>query len=205
VLVVGLTGGIGAGKSTVAARFAQRGATVIDVDALGRQVLEPDGGAYDAVVRRFGHAVVGDDGRIDRTALARVVFGDERALADLTTISHPAINALLADRLSELDRSGTAVVVLDMAVLVESELGRGQYDQVVVVEAPWPLRLERLAARGMRPADAQARRDAQATDAERRAVADFVIVNDGDEAELARRVDVLWDELVSLSEGGTSP
>jgi len=202
VLVIGLTGGIGAGKSTVAALLARRGAAVIDVDGLGREVLNRGGRAYDGVVARFGPAVVGDDGQIDRAALATTVFADDRALADLTSISHPAINALLADRLAALDAAHAAVVVLDMAVLVESQLGRGLYDTVVVVEAPWPVRLGRLVARGITEADAVARREAQATDRERRAVADFVIVNAGDLEALAIETDIVWGKLVSpLSPG----
>jgi dephospho-CoA kinase len=205
VLVIGLTGGIGAGKSTVARLLAKHGAQVIDVDALGRNVLERDGGAYDAVVGRFGRGILAEDGRIDRAALAAVVFGDDQALADLTAISHPAINALLAQRLAACEGQGVGVVVLDMAVLVESQLGRGLYDTVVVVEAPWELRLARLRGRGLSEPDARARRDAQATDAERRAVADHVVVNDDGMHELAAHVDRLWQRLISPSEGGTSP
>ena len=197
MLVIGLTGGIGAGKSTVAAMLAKRGAAVIDVDELGRDVLVRGGGAYDGVVARFGPDVVGSDGEIDRGALAATVFADDRALADLTSISHPAINALLADRLSQLDAAGAPVVVLDMAVLVESQLGRGLYDTVVVVEAPWPLRLARLVGRGLSEHEAVARRDAQATDGERRAVADFLIDNKGDLETLDAELDALWAKLVS--------
>jgi dephospho-CoA kinase len=197
VLVIGLTGGIGAGKSTVATLLAKRGAAVIDVDELGRDVLGPGGRARDGVIARFGAAVVGTDGEVDRAALAATVFGDDRALADLTSISHPAINTLLADRLAELAESGPAVMVLDMAVLVESQLGRGFYDTVVVVEAPWSQRVARLTARGLTEHEAVARRDAQATDAERRAVADFVVDNSGDVEALTSEVDALWIKLVS--------
>ena len=197
MLVIGLTGGIGAGKSTVAGLLAGRGAAVIDVDELGREVLASGGAARDGVIARFGQAVVGVDGEIDRAALAATVFADDRALADLTSISHPAINALLADRLAELDRARARVVVLDMAVLVESQLGRGLYDTVVVVEAPWSLRLRRLLTRGISEQEAVARRDAQATDGERRAAADFVIENSGDLEALDAEVDSLWAKLVS--------
>jgi dephospho-CoA kinase len=137
--IIGLTGGMGAGKSTVASMLAARGALVVDVDGLGRAVLEPDGEAYAAVVERFGSGVVGEDGRIDRAALAAMVFGDPTALADLTAISHPAINRTLDRWLDSVPAD--AVVVLDMAILVESNLGRDLpsgrgYDTVVVVEAP---------------------------------------------------------------------
>jgi dephospho-CoA kinase len=205
VLVVGLTGGIGAGKSTVARLLAKRGAVVVDVDALGRRVLERDRGAYEDVVRRFGRSILAADGRIDRAALAAVVFGDEQALVDLTAISHPAINALLSQRIAACEGEGVGVVVLDMAVLVESDLGRGLYDNVVVVEAPWELRLARLRGRGLSAAEAEARRDAQATDGERRAIADEVIVNDGDMGGLEGKVERVWQRLISLSAAGTSP
>jgi len=110
MLVVGLTGGIGSGKSTVAGLLAAHGAEVIDVDALGREVLLQQGGAYDGVVSRFGPAVVRADGEIDRAALARMVFGDQDALDALTAISHPAINGLLRDRVAA-GNSRTEVVV----------------------------------------------------------------------------------------------
>jgi dephospho-CoA kinase len=189
---------MGAGKSTVAAMLAGRGAAVIDVDALGREVLEPGGEAYTAVVARFGPVVVAGDGRIDRAALAGVVFDNPAALADLQAISHPAINRVL-DRL--LDGVEAGVVVLDMAILVESHLGRDLpsgrgYDTVVVVEAPLEVRVARLvSARGVDEADARARVAAQASDEARRAVADHVIVNDGDLAALEVQVDALWRDL----------
>jgi dephospho-CoA kinase len=199
VLVIGLTGGIGAGKSEVAALLAKHDATVIDVDALGRQVLEPTGAAHHAVVARFGPAIVARDGSIDRSVLAGLVFGDEQALADLTAISHPAIDALLAEQVAAARVAGAQVVVLDMAVLVESKLGRGLYDKVVVVEAPWLTRLARLRDRGLSTEEAEARDKMQATDAERRAVADEVILNDGDLAGVEAEVERVWRRLVSPS------
>jgi dephospho-CoA kinase len=200
MVVVGLTGGIGAGKSTVARFMASRGADVIDVDAVGRSVLRRHGGgAYADVAARFGTAVVGSDGEIDRSLLAARVFSDAAALADLTSISHPAINAELADR---VDGANAEVVVLDMAVLVESDLGRGLYEVVVVVEAPWPVRLRRLLGRGLTEAEAVARRDAQATDAARRTVADHVLLNDDGQQALAAAVDRMWPKL--LTPGGTA-
>ncbi len=194
MLVIGLTGGIGAGKSTVARAFARRGATVIDVDGLGREVLEPAGAAYRGVVEAFGSGVLAADGSIDRAALAAEVFaGEAGRLAELEAISHPAINDALVGRLATED---APVVVLDMAVLVESRLGRiggdRVYHRVVVVEAPADVRLARLAARGMSAEDARARLDAQASDAERRALADLVIVNDGDLAQLDAAITTFW-------------
>lgn len=199
MLIVGLTGGIGSGKSTVAGMLAARGAIVIDVDALGREVIAPGGRAEAAVIAAFGAAVTNDEGRIDRAALAQVVFGDAAALARLTAISHPAINAELAERIDALET--TATVVLDMAVLVESTLGRGDprhsYSRVVVVEAPVDVRVARAVARGMAEADVRGRLAAQASDTDRRAVADVVVHNDGDLETLGRRVDELWAMIAS--------
>jgi dephospho-CoA kinase len=202
VLVVGLTGGIGVGKSTVAELLAARGASVVDVDELGWEVLQLGGRATEGVVARFGPVVVGPDGGIDRKALAVLVFRDPAALGDLTAISHPAINEALRERLRMARAAGAQVVVLDMAVLVESRLGydaggRRLYDAVVVVEAPWALRLARLVRRGMTAEEAVARRDAQAFDEERRAHADHIIVNDSDQAHLAAEVGRVWTSLVS--------
>ena len=204
MLVIGLTGGIGSGKSTVATLLAERGATVIDVDALGREVIAPGGRAEGQVIVEFGPEITDAEGHIDRAGLARVVFGQPEALTRLTAISHPAINAELADRLDAVrgdECSAESVVVLDMAILVESTLGRGgpehSYTKVVVVEAPPDLRVRRAVARGMEADDVRARIASQATDDERRAVADAVITNDGDLATLAERVDELWRLVLS--------
>jgi dephospho-CoA kinase len=191
--VVGLTGGIGTGKSTVAAMLAELGAIVVDCDALGRQVIEPGGRAYARVIERFGSHIVRDDGHIDRAALAAIVFRDETELAALNAISHPAIDAEIADRIAAAPPD--VIVVLDMAVLVESNLGAGQYDVVVVVEAPLEARLARLARRGMSEDDARARIDSQASDEQRRAVADHLVDNAGDLDALRRAVSALWKAL----------
>src|SRR5215207_4696729 len=138
MLIVGLTGGIGSGKSTVARLLAERGAEIIDVDAVGRAVIAPGGRAEAAVVAEFGDGIVADDRSIDRRALARVVFEHPEGLARLEGISHPAINAELTDLVGALPLD--ALVVYDMAILVESNLGRAdpahRYSRVVVVEAP---------------------------------------------------------------------
>ena len=191
--VVGLTGGIGSGKSTVAAMLGALGAFVVDCDGLGRMVIEPHGRAYARVVERFGRGIVRDDGQIDRAALAAIVFGDEGELAALNAISHPAIDAEIADRIA--DAPEDQMVVLDMAVLVETDLGAGQYDTVVVVEAPLDVRLTRLAQRGMTEDDARARIASQATDDQRREVADYVIDNGGNIDDLREEVATLWDAL----------
>ncbi|MEO8695385.1 MAG: dephospho-CoA kinase [Acidimicrobiales bacterium] len=191
--VIGLTGGIGSGKSTVAAMLGALGAFVVDCDGLGRQVIEPHGRAYAKVIDRFGGGIVRADGQIDRAALAAIVFRDEKALAALNAISHPAIDAEIADRIA--DAAEDQIVVLDMAVLVETDLGAGQYDTVVVVEAPLDVRLARLAQRGMTEDDARARIASQATDEQRREVADYIIDNAGDIEALREEVNDLWDAL----------
>lgn len=208
MLVIGLTGGIGSGKSTAAQLLGELGAEVIDVDALGRVVIAPGGRAERAVLDEFGAEFGADiagiadgDGHIDRAALARTVFGRPDALARLTAISHPAINVELAARLDAF--ASDAIVVLDMAILVESNLGRvdpaHSYSRVIVVEAPIELRLQRAMQRGMAEADARARISSQATDEQRRAVADAVVVNDGDLATLSARVDDLWSTMRTWS------
>lgn len=189
-LVIGLTGGMGVGKSTVAAMLAEGGALVIDVDGVGRDVLEPGGGAHDGVVAAFGPGILDTGGRIDRAALAAEVFGGTGRLEDLEAISHPAINTVLAERVA----AAASTLVLDMAVLTESRLGwageRRLYHRVVVVESPLELRIQRLGeGRGVSESDARARIASQATDHDRRLLADLVITNDGDLVELRREVD----------------
>ncbi len=174
--------------------LADHGALVIDVDAVGRDVIAPGGRAEAAVLAEFGPTVEAPDGHIDRAALARAVFGTPAALDRLTSISHPAINDSLAAQLAMVPPD--AVVVLDMAILIESNLGRlsdGEgYTKVIVVEAPEALRVARAVARGMAEDDVRARIASQATDAQRRAAADVVVVNDGDRAALAAEVAALW-------------
>lgn len=217
--VTGLCGGIGAGKSTVALMLAEHGALIIDVDAIGRQVLLPGGRAYNGVIEAFGEDILesvaqtqptGDGQRaIDRAKLGAIVFADPAQMARLEAVSHPAINSELDDRLVGARLDGVAWVVLDMAVLVESSLGQNlpsglSYDTVLVVEAPAAIRQKRLIdTRGMSEADAEARIASQATDDERRAVADFVVVNDGDLAQLRRTVDAIVPALSGhRGEGG---
>ncbi|MEM8924508.1 MAG: dephospho-CoA kinase [Actinomycetota bacterium] len=190
--VIGLTGGIGVGKTTAAAVLADLGAVVVDCDALGRLVAEPGGRAHDGIVERFGPTIVGDDGALDRAALGAIVFNDADALADLNGLTHPAIDAEIDDRIAAAGPD--AVVVLDMAVLVETDLGRGRYTEVLVIEAPLDQRLQRLATtRAMSRDDAMARINSQATDDQRRAVADAVIVNDGSHEQLSLRLRSWWE------------
>lgn len=199
MLIVGLTGGIGAGKSTVAAALARRGAVVIDVDGLGRQVIGHGGSAVEEVVSRFGEQVRSPEGDIDRAALASIVFSDPDALADLNSISHPRINELIDSSVDQVPED--SIVVLEMAVLVESKLGwdnRHRYAVVVVVEAPIDIRIERLIERGMTADDARARIESQVSDEERREVANFVIGNLGTIDDLSHSVGELWNQLQRL-------
>ncbi len=173
---------------------------MLDVDAIGRQVLAPGGRAEQGVIDAFGPGILGEDGHIDRGKVAAEVFGRPDRLAALEAVSHPAINAELDVQLRGLADGGEVqVVVLDMAVLTESRLGQLEsgrgYTQVVVVEAPEAVRLPRLIERGLTEEQAQARMASQATDAQRRAIADHVIVNDGTPKELAAAVDQVWAEL----------
>jgi dephospho-CoA kinase len=190
-VLVGLSGGVGSGKSTVARLLAAHGAVVIDADAIAREVVEPGTPGFDAVVARFGTDIVAH-GRLYRAALARIVFADEHARADLNSIVHPLV-ARRSDEIAAAAAPG-AVVVFDVPLLVESGVTQ-RYDLVVIVLASEPVRLARLAARGMDAADARSRIAAQAGDEQRSAVADVLIRNDGTLTELADQVDALWTRL----------
>jgi len=196
MVVVGLTGGIGSGKSTVASALAERGAVVVDADRIARSLLEPGGGAFSAVVERFGPGVLAPDGTIDRSRLAEVVFADADALGELNRLTHPLIGAEIGRRLEQAREESARVVVLDVPLLVEGGRERYPVDVVVVVDAPEAVVLERLeAGRGMDPDAARARMARQATREQRMAVADVVLDNGGDEAALAAQVDQLWSWL----------
>jgi dephospho-CoA kinase len=183
---------VGSGKTTVARLLAEHGAVIIDADAIAREVVEPGTPGFDAVVEAFGEAVVGPDGRLDRPALAAIVFRDETRRAALNQIVHPLVGHRTAELMART--SDDAIVVYDVPLLVESDLAGG-FDIVVVVEASTETRLARLADRGMAEADARDRMAVQASDEQRRAVADEVIYNDGPLDELTARVDALWERL----------
>jgi len=198
---IGLTGGIGSGKSTAAGRFAELGALVIDADALAREVVEPGTEGLAAVVAEFGEQVLDGAGRLDRPALARVVFGDDAARGRLNAILHPRIRARAAELIAEAP-PGT-VVVQDVPLLVETGQS-GPYDLVVVVEAPDELRVRRLGRdRGMPAEEVRARMAAQATDEQRRAAADVVLINDGTPEDLRAKVDALWTERIASAPSPT--
>jgi dephospho-CoA kinase len=188
---VGLTGGAGAGKSTVAARLRELGAVVIDADALAREVLEPDSDGLAEVVKAFGEGVLHTDGSLDRAAVAAVVFADPERRRELEEITHPRIAARTSELLAAAPAD--AVVVHDVPLLVEKAMASA-YDVVVVVDAPEEQRVRRLVRRGLPEEDARARIAAQATRAERKAVADVWLENDGSVADLVAAVDVLWRE-----------
>lgn len=184
---------MGSGKSTVARLLEKHGAVVIDADAISREVVEPGTPGFDAVVERFGADVVAG-GRLDRAALAKIVFNDAEALADLNDIVHPLVGKRVAERNDSAPPD--AVVVYDVPLLAEKGMREG-FDVVVMVLADRERRLERLDERGMDRADAEARMAAQASDEERRALADEIVTNDGTPEELAATVDELWDRLVA--------
>lgn len=194
MLLVGLTGGIGAGKSTVAELLAERGAVVLDADQVARDVVEPDQPAFTAIVQRFGPEVVGPDGRLDRAALAAKAFATDDSREALEAITHPVIHAEFGRRMVEAPPDG--IIVMDVPLLVESKRAaeRG-YEAIIVVEAPRSVRLDRLEQRGVPRADAEARMAAQATDEERRAIATYVLDNSGDRVHLAAQVDDVWRDL----------
>lgn len=196
--IIALTGGIASGKSTVSNRLAEHGAVIVDADRLAREVVEPGTPGLEAIRRRFGDAVIAQDGTLDRPALGSVVFSDANALSDLNAITHPAVWRAALDRFAEAEAADDeAVVVYDVPLLVEASPDRPlRFDRVVVVEAERAERIRRLVAdRGMSEQDAVRRIGAQADDEQRRAVADVVIDNNGTRDELLQRVDALWSDL----------
>ncbi|GAA2957081.1 dephospho-CoA kinase [Streptomyces griseoincarnatus] len=194
MLTVGLTGGIGAGKSEVSRLLVERGAVLIDADRIARDVVEPGTPGLAAVVEAFGEEILAEDGSLDRPRLGALVFNDPDKLATLNSIVHPLVGA----RSRELEEAapGDAVVVHDVPLLTENGLAR-LYDVVIVVDASTGTQLDRLVRlRGMSEEDARARMAAQATREQRRAVADIVIDNDVPLDALERRVEEVWADLV---------
>lgn len=193
MLRVGLTGGIGSGKSEVTGRLAARGALVVDADVLAREVVAVGTDGLAEVVEAFGGGVLAGDGSLDRPRLGQLVFGDDGARRRLEGIVHPRVRARRAEIVAAVPAD--AVVVEDVPLLVEGGLHR-DYDLVVVVDAPDDVRLDRLVRlRGMTEDDAKARIAAQASREERLAVADVVVDNRGALADLDPQVDALWARL----------
>ena len=190
---VGLAGGIGCGKSAVADRLVARGAVLIDADVVAREVVAPDGAAYQPLVDRFGPEILAADGTVDRPALAAVAFADSQSLADLNGITHPAIGASMAAQREALDPTDAVVVV---AIPLLKSIHREQIglDVVVVVDCPPEVALQRLVeTRGMDSEDARARMDAQMSREERLGLADYVVDNGGSRQHLEAEVDRLWE------------
>ncbi|MHC5906375.1 dephospho-CoA kinase [Streptomyces sp. S6] len=199
MLTVGLTGGIGAGKSEVSRLLVGAGAVLVDADRIAREVVAPGTAGLAAVVEAFGEGVLGGDGALDRPKLGAIVFADPEKLALLNSIVHPLVGA----RSRELEEAAPAdaVVVHDVPLLAENGLA-GLYDLVIVVDVAPETQLDRLVRlRGMSEEDARARMAAQATREKRREIADIVIDNDVPLAELERRVREVWGELVRRARG----
>lgn len=221
MLRVGLTGGLGSGKSTVAALLRERGAHVIEADEVGRALMEPGQSVYNAIIHRFGRAVVRGDGRLDRPRLAQIAFGQDR-LDELNAIIHPAVIAAQQRWMEEVfARDPNAVAVVESALIFEVERDacargelagvladwRNRFDRVIVVTAPDDVKIARyvartcpdLAARPTAEADARGRLARQIPDAEKAARADFMIENTGDLQSLKEKVDAVWQRMLAES------
>ena len=189
---VGLTGGIGAGKSTVADLFSKRGAVVIRSDELARQVIEPQTPGFKQVTSRFGNEIVNDEGSIDRAKLAQVVFNDDVALKDLENIVHPLVrertNQLMSEQTSE------TIIVNEIPLLLEKKM-ESLFDFLVIVISSEKNRLERLSQKGVLEDQAKTRMAKQVNDQDRKAAADFLIVNDGNLDQLEADVQKIWQTL----------
>jgi dephospho-CoA kinase len=187
--VIALTGGIGAGKSTVAQFFSELGAVVVDADQLARIAIERGSQGFDEVITTFGQSII-SNGDIDRKALAAIVFNDPQARADLEAIIHPRVQKLFAQAAAESDPS--VPMIYEIPLLVETDAAR-KFDFVITVEADEELRISRLLTRGMFISDIKARLANQAPAEKRIAIADAVIRNDGDDDHLLRQVENLWE------------
>lgn len=191
---IGLTGGIGSGKSTVASMLAAKGAVVIDADQIARDIVEPGSPALDELVAAFGGGILRTDGTLDRGELARLAFTDSQHTKDLNAIMHPRISAESSARIAAAPAG--SVVIYDMPLLVET----GQVstvDRVVVVDVPVEIQRERAIGRGLEAQDVDRRIEAQATREQRLEVADHVIDNSGNLSHTRAQVDLLWDSLKS--------
>ena len=199
MILVGLTGGIGSGKSTVSQMLADRGAIIIDGDGIARALQRSGTAVFTAMVERFGD-VVGADGELDRAKIASLVFSDAQALADLNKIVHPAIGVEMLRRISEL-RDTDAIAILDFPLLAESP--RKGLSGVIVVDVDPEIAIERVVRdRGMQASDVRARIDKQASREDRLAIADRVLDNSGTKDDLVRQVDQAWEWITTLPKAG---
>ena len=196
MMLIGLTGNIGSGKSTVAHLLSEHGATVVDADALARRAVELGTPAYHKIVARWGSAVLAPDNHLDRAALRHIVFGDPQQLEELNRIVHPEVQRL-GDELIDVARArGDRIVVCDVPLLFESKM-TDRFDRILLVDADRAIRLERLAKdRGLRETEAMEMIAAQMPAELKRARADFIIDNNGSLAQLERRVNDVWNALV---------
>jgi dephospho-CoA kinase len=192
MLVVALTGGIGAGKSTVAQYFAELGALVIDADQLARIAIERGSEGFAEVLLRFGDDII-VNGDIDRKKLAEIVFSDETARKDLEKIIHPRVQEIFAGAVADLDHDD--ILIYEIPLLVETDAAE-KFDYVITVEADLDLRIARLLKKGLYISQIEKRMAAQATQESREAIADHVIRNDGDEDSLLRQVENLWESVL---------
>jgi dephospho-CoA kinase len=199
MLLVGLTGGIGSGKSTVARLLAARGAVILDADVFAREALARGTAGFDRAASLFGPEAVEPSGDLDRAAIAARVFSDDVRRAELEAIVHPEVRRRIAEGVAA-EAGGDRVVVVDSPLLIETGAREG-FPVVVVVTASDSRRIARLIARGMDEADARARLAVQMPMEDKAAVADVVLDNDGTEAELETQVDNLWTELASRAAG----
>ena len=193
---VGLTGGIGAGKSTVADLFSQKGAVVIRSDELARQVIEPQTPGFQQVIDRFGKEFVNSEGYIDRAKLAQTVFQDDAALKDLENIVHPLVRSKTNQIMDQ--HTSETIIVNEIPLLLEKKM-ESLFDFLVIVISSEKNRLERLAQRGLTTEQATARMSKQVSDDERKAAADFLIVNDGNLDQLEADVEKIWQTLQERS------
>lgn len=191
-MYIGLTGGIGSGKSTAARMFADLGAIIIDADAIAKEVLEPGQVGYESIVNKFGDEILDSSGNIDRSILAAKVFENSAELKELEDIVHPAVASKVLEIRESLPAGAT--VIYDTPLLVEKKLQQ-QFDQVIVVLAPEALRTQRLLARGLAQNDISARMSNQATDEQRREIANYVIDNSSSLVELREEVQRVWTQI----------
>lgn len=199
MLLVGLTGNIGSGKSTVAQMLSERGATIIDADVLARRAVELGTAAFEKIIAKWGAAVLGPDGHLDRAALRRVVFADHEQLEELNQIVHPEVERLRGRLVEQARKRGDRLVVCDIPLLFERHM-TDRFDRIILVDAHRGVRLERLVKdRGLSETEAMDMIAAQMPAELKRARADFIIENDGTLTQLERRVQDVWSSLTNDS------